>query len=315
VTTRSTFRAQWRRVRIRSSEIKFAWGPLGGGPPSQIGAIELVIAAGRAEKARFWIDDLRIADETFYGAPVVHASSFVAGREPERGVDGRRDTSWRADPKDAAPWLVLDFGPRTRVRRRDPRLGEPRRARKFRTSDIERRLDVGDDLRERGGASAQRTYLHLPGTVSRFLRFELFEHGGDDPLGIVDVAIEPYEFGRSSNDFFHAVAEREPLGHYPRYLRRQQTYWTCVGLPDGDTCAIMNEDGMVEVDRGTFSIEPFLFADGRLWTWADAEPFSSSSADTCRFPRRAGKSTGSSSRHRRSPGASPTATSFICATA
>jgi hypothetical protein len=33
----------------------------------------------------------------------------------------------------------------------------------------------------------------------------------------------------------------------------------------------MNEEGMVEVDRGTFSIEPFLFADDRLVTWADAE--------------------------------------------
>ena len=45
---------------------------------------------------------------------------------------------------------------------------------------------------------------------------------------------------------------------------REQTYWTPVGLPDGDTCAIMNEEGMVEVDRGTFSIEPFLLVGGRL---------------------------------------------------
>jgi hypothetical protein len=33
----------------------------------------------------------------------------------------------------------------------------------------------------------------------------------------------------------------------------------------------VNEEGMVEVDRGTFSIEPFLFVDGHLVTWADAE--------------------------------------------
>ena len=28
---------------------------------------------------------------------------------------------------------------------------------------------------------------------------------------------------------------------------------------------------MVEVDRGSFSLEPFLFVDGALVTWADAE--------------------------------------------
>ena len=28
---------------------------------------------------------------------------------------------------------------------------------------------------------------------------------------------------------------------------------------------------MLEVDRGSFSLEPFLFVDGELVTWADAE--------------------------------------------
>ena len=33
----------------------------------------------------------------------------------------------------------------------------------------------------------------------------------------------------------------------------------------------MNEEGMVEVDKGSFSIEPFLYAAGRLITWADVD--------------------------------------------
>jgi hypothetical protein len=33
----------------------------------------------------------------------------------------------------------------------------------------------------------------------------------------------------------------------------------------------VNEEGLVEVDRGTFSIEPSLHVDGCLVTWADAE--------------------------------------------
>ena len=36
----------WQSLRIKSSEIQFAWGPLGGGPARDIAAIELVVAAG-----------------------------------------------------------------------------------------------------------------------------------------------------------------------------------------------------------------------------------------------------------------------------
>ena len=35
------------------------------------------------------------------------------------------------------------------------------------------------------------------------------------------------------------------------------------------TQALFNEEGMVEIDKGACSIEPFLYVDGRLITWAD----------------------------------------------
>ena len=52
----------------------------------------------------------------------------------------------------------------------------------------------------------------------------------------------------------------------------RQTYWTPVGTGEDVTQALFNEEGMVEVDKGAFSIEPFLFVDGRLITWADVSP-------------------------------------------
>ncbi|HYQ91786.1 MAG TPA: hypothetical protein VES89_06850, partial [Candidatus Competibacteraceae bacterium] len=61
----------------------------------------------------------------------------------------------------------------------------------------------------------------------------------------------------------------QPPGSYPKYLLGRQTYWTPVGTGEDVTQALFNEEGMVEVDKGTFSIEPFLYVDGRLVTWAD----------------------------------------------
>jgi hypothetical protein len=94
---------------------------------------------------------------------------------------------------------------------------------------------------------------------------------GGDGFAITSLCIEPFEFSRSLHDFFHAVAARERRGLHPRWLHRTQTYWTPVGVDGGSTAAILNEEGMLEPDRASFSIEPFLFADGELVTWADAD--------------------------------------------
>ena len=83
--------------------------------------------------------------------------------------------------------------------------------------------------------------------------------------------MRPFDFSRSLADFFHAVAACEPRGHHPRWLHREQSYWTPAGIAGGTTAAVLNEEGLLEPDRGSFSLEPFLYADGELITWADAE--------------------------------------------
>jgi len=50
----------WRKITIRKSDIQFAWGPLGGGVPKHVSAIEIVITAGTAGKGTVWIDDLAL---------------------------------------------------------------------------------------------------------------------------------------------------------------------------------------------------------------------------------------------------------------
>jgi len=83
--------------------------------------------------------------------------------------------------------------------------------------------------------------------------------------------VRPFDFSRSLADFFHAVAVCEPRGHHPRWLHREQSYWTPVNVPGGTTAAIFNEEGLFEPDRASFSLEPFLYADDELITWADVK--------------------------------------------
>jgi len=76
--------------------------------------------------------------------------------------------------------------------------------------------------------------------------------------------------GATPNEHFTSLARQAPAGTYPRYWSGRQTYWTVIGVPGDDKEGLLNDDGVVEVDYGSFSIEPFLYANGRLLTWADA---------------------------------------------
>ena len=46
------FRSGWRTLRIPSRAIAFGWGPAGGGELRELGAIEIVVAAGPGGKGR-----------------------------------------------------------------------------------------------------------------------------------------------------------------------------------------------------------------------------------------------------------------------
>ncbi|MBS1213774.1 MAG: hypothetical protein H6R26_2391, partial [Proteobacteria bacterium] len=117
-----------------------------------------------------------------------------------------------------------------------------------------------------------RSYFYLPNTISRYVRLALRESLGTQGFGVIGVDVKPYDFSRSLNAFFEGIAKETAEGLYPKYLVGRQTYWTPVGTGEDVTQALFNEEGMVEVDKGSFSIEPFLYFDGRLVTWADVSP-------------------------------------------
>ena len=258
----------WQTVHIPSREIEFAWGPLGGGPAQDIAAIELVIAAGPGGAGEVWIADLCFEDTSYYLTPQVEASSALPGCEPHHVFDPSPDTCWRSAPSEPQQ-LLVDFG----------------QAREFGGLTIrwECRPQAFDLLLSPDGAewtpalSAEHgvggeTHAYLPGAQARFLRLDLRRRQPERGFGVIAIEVQPYAFSRSYNDFFSAIARRVAPGLYPKYFLSRQSYWTPVGTGEDVTQALFNEEGMVEVDRGSFSIEPLLFADGQLVTWADATP-------------------------------------------
>jgi hypothetical protein len=261
--------ADWYTLRIRSSEIAFAWGPAGGGAMRELGAIEIALTAGPGGAGTVWLQDLTLEDLTITAPPIVRASSELPGHAPDGLLAEPPAGVWWSEP--AAPQrLTIDFQGEREYGGLAIDWATGGRARAF---AVETSTDGTSwtTAYEATQADAARSYVYMPATRARWLRLDLRESVEGRGFGIAGIGVRPYEFSRSLQTFFGGIAAEAPRGDYPRYLAREQSYWTPIGVPDGETCALMNEEGMVEVDRGTFSIEPFVFVDGRLATWADAE--------------------------------------------
>ena len=262
----------WQTLRIKSSEIQFAWGPLGGGPARDIAAIELVIAAGPGGQGTVWIEGLRVEDTSYYLTPLVEATSALRGCEalPCLGPLPRERLAQRGHGR--ASTAGHRFPVRARIWRPGDPLGSGAAAPSLRGPTLPRWGRLANLLFGRGGGGRGDLCLPTPGQHRASSRSTCTETRQGEGFGIVHVEVQPYDFSRSINDFFSAIAQRTRAGLYPKYLLGRQTYWTPVGTGEDVTQALFNEEGMVEVDKGAFSIEPFLFVDGRLITWADVSP-------------------------------------------
>jgi hypothetical protein len=259
-------------LRIPSREVAFAWGPAGGGTPREIGAIEIAIVAPPGGRGTLRLARIELEDRTLTRAPQVTASSTAEGRVPAAVLDLDAPDEWRSAPGSTAQWLELDFGQTHEYGGLVVDWGSNATPSAFAVQTC------GDDARwqtvwSARGVEGERTYVGLPGAWrSQQLRLLLQEPAvGADGFAVRALDVRPPDFSRSPADFLHAVAACERRGLYPRWLYREQSYWTPVSWEGRSSAALLDEAGRIEPDFASFSIEPLLFVDEELLTWADGE--------------------------------------------
>ena len=243
-----TFPRDWKKQRILKRHLEFAWGPSGGAPLNEISALEIVITASSGGRGTIWIDDLQFTPR----AP--RPSSTPAPHGAWRAKSNRDET------------LTIDFGTPHEFGGLTLEWEAHAIDYDVETSEDGRTWETSARVR---GSRGGRDPLFLPDSDARYVRLRMLR--GPKPFALRGVTIEPLSFASSRNAFFSRIAAAERRGLYPRYLNDEQSYWTVVGEVNDEREALLNEDGALELDRSSFSVEPFLFANGKLVTWNDVE--------------------------------------------
>jgi F5/8 type C domain len=260
---------EWRTFTTRHRQVRFAWGPSGGGELRQLGFIEFAVVAAEGGSGSAWFDDLTfetLPADSAWPAPIASASSAARANPASHAVDGDYSTSWVAK-RERESWLALDLGgPREMsgvVVHWPSGFAPPDYAVEL-TSDG-RSWSTAHVVR---GSNGGRDPVYLPETEARQVRV-LSVGRNAKPLTIAELQVHPVEWASSPEAFFTALAGNAPRGNFPRAYLGEGLAWAVVGVDGGREEALLGEDGALEVGKKQFTLEPFLEIGGRLITWAD----------------------------------------------
>ncbi len=253
---------EWAPWRISARDIAYAWGAHRTRRLDHCDALEIaVVGAGLGSLC---LRALRLCDQTYRGLPRASASSALPAHPPHNVLQDDART-WRSATAGEQS-LTLDFDTERAFSalRIDWQHDALPVAFAIDIADQQRTWQCVYDARTQPGAHS--TVL-LPGTRAYALRLRVTV--GAQGCAIRHVRFEPWYYATSLLEGLSSLAMDAPLGQTPKALREQQSYWTVTGAAEGSGVALINTEGMVEVDHGDFAIEAFVRVGTRFYSWAD----------------------------------------------
>lgn len=272
-----SFPGEWQKIRIKRRHIEFAWGPTESRIPERFDRIEFTVASFVGGRGTLWIDDLRfepLAPERHsWPPPTVSASSSARKNLPVLTGDGSDETFWQSRKAKRAD-LTFDFTAKREFGGLHIRWLEGHQPGSFEIylSDDGRSWEKAYSVSSNSG---KVSFVRLPEAEARYLRLELAEPTDSGTFGITEIEFPDVGSTKTPNDFLIYCAKNSPEGNFPEYFMERASYWTVTGVNNDTKEALINESGMVEVDKSLFSIEPMLRVGDSLVNWSNTHPVQS----------------------------------------
>jgi hypothetical protein len=265
------FPKEWKKIRIKKRHINFAWGPTNDQSLKRIDRIEFTIASHVGGKGTIWIDDLKfeplLPETNVYPLPLVTAKSQSFDLIPGKIVDGSVATYWKSVGT-INQSITIDF----KTRREFGGL-KIDWLKNYNAKSFEVYLSEDGKFWEKvysvSSNSSDVSFIKLSEAEARFLRINLIESSSEESFGISEINFLDIKNSLTPNDFLLFASKNSPKGNYPRYLSNEASFWTVLGVNNDTKEAMINTDGMVEVDKSAFSIEPLLQIGKDYFNWSN----------------------------------------------
>jgi hypothetical protein len=267
------FPVEWTKVTVKKRHISFAWGPTDNKELKKIDRIEFTIASFTGGKGSIFIDDLYfepLPPPTLeMPLPKFFTSSEMSTDYTVKNVfDDDINSIWLSDISQQQQ-VVIDF-----IQSREvggfiidwDEKNFPARYNIFVSDD----KTEWEEVYSVNYNTGERNYVRLKDAAARFVKIEMLNNGSER-VGIKELKILEPNFSENLNHFFINLTKDFPRGYFPRYFYEEKSYWNIIGVNSDVKEALINEDGMIEIDKERFSIEPMLFINNRLYSWNEVE--------------------------------------------
>jgi len=263
------FPKEWKKIKIKKRHIGFAWGPTSDQSLKRIDRIEFTIASHVGGKGTIWIDDLKfeplLPETNIYPEPLALAKSQSFDLVPNNVVDGSLESYWKSVGI-VSQSITIDFKTRREFGGLKIDWLKNYHAKSF---DISLSEDgkSWEKVYSVFSNSSDLSFIKLSEVEARLLRINLIESNSEESFGISEINFLDIKNSLTLNDFHLYTAKNSPKENYPRYFSEEATFWTVIGVNNDVKEAMINTDGMVEVDKSAFSIEPMLQIGNDFYNW------------------------------------------------
>jgi len=267
------FPTDWEKITIKKRDIEFAWGPIGGGEVKNFEKLQIIIAAAEGGKGTIYLDDLGFEEITLPKDPNVKPiiySSSPTEKNFSAILDNKISTLWRSKTKSNRQYLLIDFQFTKEIGGFVIHWDELDFASDFYISISNDRVKW-EKVFGLTNNNLTRNFIYLKNADARYVKFNFTNSRRKKGYAIKEIEIKDIQFSQSLNNFFTNVAGYYKEGSFPKYFYDKQSYWTIIGVSEDLKEGLINEQGTIEVDKSSFSIEPFIQLNDRLLTWSDVQ--------------------------------------------
>lgn len=280
-----SFPKDWVKIKIKQRHISKAWGPSAEQKPTRIDKLEFMISSVNGGKGTLYFDNFNFApldsvqDNNFTpevispaGTTALSKNLFDKNLLTEYVLTSKNDVSLTIDLHKTREFggLKIDWN-------------NENYSENFTVSFSENNRDWQTVYSLKNG-NGGTNFIPLPEAEARYLKLDLKNSGNGNGYSIKEIELLNLDFSSSPNNIYKAIAKEKPRGFFPKYFLDEASYFTIVGVNGDRKESLINEEGQVEVDKSSFSLEPFIVNGEKFLTWNETKNRQSLEEDYLPFP-------------------------------